>query len=75
MPENDGLNLLRVSNGHSARQETTMRYTLTVDLIGSTATVTFTADTMDEAIQLAAQAYPEARSISLERAEPAVVSV
>jgi hypothetical protein len=75
MPENDGLNLLRVSNGHSARQETTMRYTLTVDLIGSTVTVTFTADSPNQAMVLAAQAYPEARSISLEYAEPAVVAV
>jgi hypothetical protein len=38
-------------------------------------TVTFTAGTPDEAIQLAAQAYPEARSISLEGAAPVVVSV
>jgi hypothetical protein len=75
MPENDGLNLLRVSNGHSARQETTMLYRLTVDLIGSTVTVTFTADSPTEAIALAAEAYPEARSINLEGAAPVAVSV
>jgi len=76
LPVDDGFDLLRVSNGHSHPIGDAMNvYTLTVDLIGSTVTVTFTADTPDEAVQLTAAAYPEARSIDLEGAAPVVVSV
>jgi hypothetical protein len=69
------MRLVAQEGAQDVGRTTTMRYTLTVDLIGSTVTVTFTADSPTEAIALAAEAYPEARSINLEGAAPVAVSV